>query len=85
MHPWHELFDFCTKPTITTHAYWTGKGAPPLEDRGSAPPNLQSRDDPEWLHFLSEGEGIDGYLAERELAGVAFIDATNADLDWSAE
>lgn len=86
MHPWHTLFDFCTKRTITSHYYRiSGGGSLPLDDRGSAPRDLQSRHDPEWLDFLSQGERADDYLSEHQLAGVAYIDASNAELDWSAE
>ncbi|TNE56836.1 MAG: hypothetical protein EP341_04475 [Sphingomonadales bacterium] len=85
MHPWHELFDFCTKPMITTSALWYGKGAMRIEDTGSSPLSPDSRREPEWLNLLNQPAGMDDYLGAQELAGVAYIDASTADLDWSAD
>ncbi|MGR3761086.1 DUF6615 family protein [Roseobacteraceae bacterium NS-SX3] len=85
MHPWHELFDFCTKPTITTSALLPGETTMRIEDRGSTPSSREPGKEPEWLNLLYQPAGIDDYLGARELAGVAYIDASSADLDWSAE
>ena len=85
MHPWHELFDHCisaqkkaAKPSAT------GNTSRP-DSQAITPSDPQPDGDPVWLQLLENAPDMEGYLRENELAGVAYIDASNADLDWSSE
>lgn len=85
MQPWHELFDHCLKSSPPV------SGAPPSSGNGRAdeqednPLEEERNRDPQWLRMLDSPEEIETYMEQQELAGVAYFDASNAVLDWSAE
>lgn len=79
MHPWHEIFDLCQ----VAGKRLSLPGAAPRQGAGDGgalvtPPPL-------WMEPSVGQEAIEQYLEENNLAGVAYFDGTDADLDWSSE
>lgn len=77
MHPWHELFDLCQIEGT--------RGIPPYgaSDRGESEEGALTTPSRLWMQPFIGQETIEQYLEERDLAGVAYFDATSADIDWS--
>lgn len=78
MHPWHELFDLCA-------VAGRRQPLPPTGGRPDGSDGEVSVRPPLWLQPYVDPEGVDAYLEERNLAGVAYFDASEADIDWSSE
>jgi hypothetical protein len=79
MHPWHELFDLCTVAGRRNRLPGEERG--PEAEKSSA----VSVRNPLWLEPYGDQQGVEEYLEERGLAGVAYFDASEADVNWSSE
>lgn len=79
MHPWHELFDLCA---IAGRLRTIPNAGRPPGDQSAQEISVQT---PFWMQPYSGTEGAKAYLEERKLAGVAYFDASEADIDWSPE
>jgi len=85
MHPWHELFNHCILAQKKAAETAASANILRADGREAIPSDPQQDGEPAWIQMLGNATDIEGYLREHDLAGVAYIDATNAKLDWSAE
>ena len=85
MRPWHELFDDCMKSTKATVRPSIGSETGGADGIDGSSPGEEPSSEPEWVQMLEIPEQLEAYMQQHELAGVAYFDARDADLDWSIE